>query len=224
MAALELKTKALSRRAALQALGASALAACVPRAGTPKIAGGIVGGNHLRGHRVREATRARPAPTEDVGIAILGGGIAGLSAAWAFERAGVRDFVVLELEDVPGGTARSGTGPSPPTPGARTTCRCRRRTIGRWCAVLEEMGAVAGRDAEGRPVWAEEVLCREPQERLFHGAHGTRASTRATGPAPTTCGSSPSSTPRCAGGLGGATGGPPRLRDPACPRVGRRPR
>jgi hypothetical protein len=38
-------------------------------------------------------------------------------------------------------------------------------------ALLEEVGAVEGRDAQGRPVWAEDVLCREPQERLYvHGS------------------------------------------------------
>jgi hypothetical protein len=33
--------------------------------------------------------------------------------------------------------------------------------------ILDEVGAVERRDAQGRPVWAEEVLCREPQERIF---------------------------------------------------------
>jgi hypothetical protein len=36
-------------------------------------------------------------------------------------------------------------------------------------ALLEEVGAVDGRDAAGRPVYAEAVLCRDPQERLFLG-------------------------------------------------------
>jgi hypothetical protein len=34
-------------------------------------------------------------------------------------------------------------------------------------ALLEEVGAVTGRDAAGRPVYAEDVLCRDPQERVF---------------------------------------------------------
>src|SRR5262249_25076023 len=36
-------------------------------------------------------------------------------------------------------------------------------------AVLEEIGALEGRDAEGGAIWAEEMLCREPEERLFYG-------------------------------------------------------
>jgi phytoene dehydrogenase-like protein len=169
VAALELKRKALSRRAALQAMGASALAACVPRARSRKIEGAIVGGNHVRGHRVRDGTRKAPNSTEEVGVAILGGGIAGLSAAWALERAGVRDFVVLELEDTPGGTARSGTGPITPYPWGAHYVPVPSADNRPLIAILEEVGALSGRDAAGKPVWAEQVLCREPQERLFHG-------------------------------------------------------
>jgi len=169
VAALELKRK-VSRRTALQAMGATALAACGPRDGLPRIEGGIVGGNHLRGHRLRGAARVRPAVAEEVGIAILGAGIAGLSAAWALERAGVRDFVVLELEDAPGGTARSGTGPVTPYPWGAHYVPVPSAENRPLVAVLDEVGAISGRDAKGRPVWAEQVLCRDPQERLFHGA------------------------------------------------------
>lgn len=170
MAALELKRKTVSRRTALQAMGASALAACVPRAPSPRIEGAIVGGNHLRGHRARGALKARPAATEDVGIAILGAGIAGLSAAWAFERAGVRDFVLLELEDAPGGTARSGNGPITPYPWGAHYVPVPTDANRPLVALLDEVGAISGRDAAGKPVWAEHVLCRDPQERIFHGA------------------------------------------------------
>jgi glycine/D-amino acid oxidase-like deaminating enzyme len=111
-----------------------------------------------------------PAATEDVGIAILGAGIAGLSAAWAFERAGVRDFALLELEDAPGGTARSGTGPVSPYPWGAHYGPVPTDDNRPLVALLDEVGAISGRDAAGKPVWAEQVLCRDPQERVFHGA------------------------------------------------------
>ena len=68
---------------------------------------------------------------------------------------------------MPGGTARSGANAITaypwgahyvpvPTPGNRALV-----------ALLEEVGAVSGRDARGQPVYAENVLCREPQERIF---------------------------------------------------------
>jgi len=100
-------------------------------------------------------------------VAILGAGITGLSAAWALERAGLDDFVVLELEDDPGGTARSGTGPVSPYPWAAHYVPAPGPQNRPLVALLEEMGVVTGRDPAGRPSFAEEVLVREPQERLF---------------------------------------------------------
>ena len=160
----------MRRRHVLGGLTGLVLTGCTR--GAPRaIAGGIVGGSHERGHRLRGGFRPRPESAEDIPVAILGAGVAGLSAAWAFERAGFRDYVVLELEDVPGGTARSGANavsPYPwgahyvpvPSPGNRALV-----------TLLDEVGAVAGRDAQGRPVYAENVLCREPEERHYFRGH-----------------------------------------------------
>ena len=41
-------------------------------------------------------------------VVIAGGGIAGLAAARALRLAGQDDFVLLELEDQPGGNSRTG--------------------------------------------------------------------------------------------------------------------
>src|SRR3954471_518531 len=62
------------------------------------------------GHRIRdEKPPAIPADKwERAGIVIVGAGIAGLSAARRLLASGYDDFVVLELESAPGGTARSG--------------------------------------------------------------------------------------------------------------------
>ena len=145
------------------------MAACAPRARSRSIEGRIVGGNHARGHRVGQGRPPSAISVEDVEVAILGGGISGLSAAWAFERAGFRDYVVLELEDAPGGTARSGTGPITPYPWAAHYVPVPSLSNRPLVALLDEVGALAGRDPAGKPRWAEEVLCREPQERLFFG-------------------------------------------------------
>ena len=104
---------------------------------------------------------------EETGVVILGGGIAGLSAAWTLERAGFTDFLILELEDAPGGTARSGSSSVTPYPWGAHYVPVPPPTNRPLVRLLEEVGAVAGRDAQGRPVYAEQVLCREPQERLF---------------------------------------------------------
>ena len=71
--------------------------------------GGFVGAAHGLGHLLRERERLPPVTsTERAGVVIVGAGVAGLAAAWHLERAGVRDVVLLELEDAPGGNARAG--------------------------------------------------------------------------------------------------------------------
>lgn len=157
-----------ARRDVLKALAGAAAASCVRGPKGRAIGGSIVGGAHARGHRLREASRRAPARWEETAVAVVGGGIAGLSAAWAFTRAGLDAYVVLELEDVPGGTARSGTGPVSPYPWAAHYVPAPASTNRPLVALLDEVGAVAGRDAAGRPVWAEHVLCRDPQERVYY--------------------------------------------------------
>ncbi len=166
----------MSRRDVLKGLTGLALTACRRGGGgglegRRAIEGAIVGGSHRRGHRLREGFRPRPESAEDVGVAILGAGVAGLSAAWAFDRAGFRDYLVLELEDVPGGTARSGANAVTPYPWGAHYVPVPSPSNRSLVALLEEVGAVAGRDAKGRPVYAENVLCREPEERVYFRGH-----------------------------------------------------
>jgi hypothetical protein len=159
----------LRRRDVLKGIAAAAAGvACRGRhAAARPIQGSIVGGSVGRGHRLREGFRPRPEEIEEVPVAILGAGIAGLSAAWTFEHAAFRDFVVLELEAAPGGTARSGRGEVTAYPWGAHYVPVPPPDNRPLVALLEEVGAVEGRDERGRPIYAESVLCREPQERLF---------------------------------------------------------
>jgi protoporphyrinogen oxidase len=161
----------VTRRALLK--GLASLAACGPgaactagRRGRP-IGGSIVGGAHHRGHLLRDGFRPRPDAWAETTVAVLGAGVAGLSAAWALERAGLTDYVVLELEDVAGGTARSGAGSVTPYPWGAHYVPVPSPENQALVTLLDEVGAVAGRDPQGRPEWAEDVLCRDPQERVF---------------------------------------------------------
>src|SRR5207245_6439067 len=109
---LQFRAMAFSRRDLLRGLaglGMAGTAAGCARGGRGRaITGGIVGGAHARGHRVRDGFRPVPESWRDVTVAVLGAGVAGLSAAWALDRAGLSDFAVLELEGAPGRPARSG--------------------------------------------------------------------------------------------------------------------
>src|SRR5262245_4610733 len=89
----------------------AALAACSTESPPRLPPGEIVGASEMIGQRIRDGVKITPSRDqwERVGVLIVGGGIAGLSAAWQLKKAGFDDFVLLELEREPGGTARSGS-------------------------------------------------------------------------------------------------------------------
>lgn len=133
-------------------------------------AGEIVGPSFSLGHRLGDTFRPQPAGDHwsDVGVVIVGGGVAGLSAAWRLLRAGVNDFVLLELEGSPGGTSRSGASPIVPYPWGAHYLPVPMKENRALVTLLDEMGLLEGRDEFGEPVVAEQFLCREPEERVFH--------------------------------------------------------
>ena len=74
-----------------------------------KITGGFVNDSFPLGHRLRDRRRFRaPARQLRVPIVIVGGGMAGLSAAWHLDKRGFHDFVLLEMEQQAGGNSRWG--------------------------------------------------------------------------------------------------------------------
>jgi hypothetical protein len=135
-----------------------------------RFTGGLVGGNAILGHRMRDGQM--PVPTESVqtGIAIIGGGIAGLAAARRLNRRGRSDFVLLELEAEPGGNAASGRNEVSAYPWAAHYVPISGSDSAEVTELFEELGIITGRDATGLPVYNEEYLCADPMERLFiHG-------------------------------------------------------
>src|SRR5207253_92848 len=152
-------------------LGLPALvtAGCHSESAPPLPPGELVGPSSDLGHRLRDGWRPVPAADawEDHGVVIVGGGVAGLAAAWRLARAGVRDFVLLELEPAPGGTSRGGESAVGPHPWGAHYVPAPLAEDRALIALLSEMGVVEGRAADGSPVIAEHVLCRDPSERIF---------------------------------------------------------
>lgn len=166
----------LTRRGLLAgaaALGAAALAPwrrLYEAASGPRIAGGVLGPAHAFAHRLRSGGFPAPARTDKTGVVIVGGGAAGLSAAWRLRKADFEDFVVLELDEAAGGNARSGESPVTPYPWGAHYLPPPDAGSTYVVELLKELGAVTGRDAAGRPVFDERMLCHAPEERLFvHG-------------------------------------------------------
>ena len=150
-------------------LPAAVAAGCRSDSLPPLPPGEIVGPSDALGHRLRDGWRPTPAADawERHGVVIVGGGVAGLAAARRLTRAGVRDFVLLELEPAPGGTSRGGESAVGPYPWGAHYVPVPLADDRNLIALLTEMGAIGGRSADGSPVIAEHVLCRDPSERVF---------------------------------------------------------
>ena len=175
---------AARRRLLLAGVGAGAGPVLPARARAPRrVEGGFVGVDHERGHRFRDATSgaardvagrsgdertpASPGPIEErrCEVLVVGAGIAGLAAARAVARAGVRDCRIVELEDEAGGNSRAGSiggfacprgAHYLPVPGAQAR------------EVLEFLAETGARLPAGG--WDERMLVHAPQERLLmHG-------------------------------------------------------
>ena len=132
------------------------------------IPGTLDGADFTRGHRLRDGA-AFPEPTKriETGIAILGGGVAGLSAAWTLAEAGVTDFRLFELEDRTGGNARSGRNAVSAYPlGAHYLPLPNVEAKG-VLRLLERLGIMTGRQGD-KPVFDPYQLVSDPDERLLH--------------------------------------------------------
>lgn len=99
-------------------------------------------------------------------LLIVGGGIAGLSAAWWLKKQGFDDFALLELEKEAGGNSTWGKNEICSYPwGAHYVpiANAESELVKELFEELEIIEAYAG----DLPVYNELYLCHEPQERLF---------------------------------------------------------
>ena len=157
----------MDRRNFLTALAALTTGACQPEAPLPPPTSRFVGYDPAYAHRLRSMRFPPPDDTRKHGVLILGGGIAGLSAAWRLKRAGYTDFALYEMNEQVGGNARAGGNvisryplgahylPLPPTE-ARAV-----RTM------LADLGVLRSGLTNVQPEYDERYLCHAPQERLY---------------------------------------------------------
>ncbi len=147
-----------------------AMAACRNRESDSFPDGEIVGQSVNLGHLLRE-NRSFEVPPDNwqaSKVAIIGGGVAGLTAAWKFRKENFNDFVLLELEKEIGGTARSGVGDPVSYPWGAHYLPVPFKENVELIAFLDEISLTDGRDAAGEVVVKEQYLCREPEERIFY--------------------------------------------------------
>ncbi len=117
------------------------------------------------GHQLRDH-HSFPIPKQKlrVPVVIVGGGIAGLSAAWRLDKRGFHDFVLLEMDTQAGGNSRWGENDITRFPWAAHYVPVPAKGESLVRELLEEFGLYQN----GK--WDERALCFAPQERLFlHG-------------------------------------------------------
>jgi hypothetical protein len=127
-----------------------------------KIEGSFVSDSFQMGHLLRDRAAFPPAKRiEKFPVVIVGGGIAGLSAAWRLHKRGFTDFVLLEMNEQPGGNARWGENEITAYPWAAHYVPVPGPKASYVRELFEDLGVLKNGQ------WEERYLAFSPQERLF---------------------------------------------------------
>lgn len=126
----------------------------------------LTGTNHILGHRLW--LKNFPKPTKEIQIPylIVGAGISGLSAARQFKKKGIEDFLVIELEDKLGGNSANGQNQYSKFPLGAHYLPLPNLSDKELLSFLEESKIIVEYN-ENLPVFDEQQLCFDPNERLF---------------------------------------------------------
>ena len=122
-------------------------------------------GHELRARRVEgEACLQKKTP-----ILIVGGGVAGLSAAYFLSKAGFHDYLLLEMEQEMGGNAAGGANAFTRYPWGAHYLPLPTKESAHVRHLLQDFGILQqGVDAEA-PVYDERCMVHAPEERVYDG-------------------------------------------------------
>jgi glycine/D-amino acid oxidase-like deaminating enzyme len=127
-----------------------------------KIQGSFVNDSFGLGHLLRDrASFSAPKRVEKVPVIIVGGGIAGLSAAWRLQKRNFKDFLLLEMNSQAGGNARWGENEITAFPWAAHYVPVPGLKARYVRELFEDLGVLKNGQ------WEERYLAYSPQERLF---------------------------------------------------------
>jgi glycine/D-amino acid oxidase-like deaminating enzyme len=130
------------------------------------ITGGFVNDSFAIGHRLRDRGEfPQPKLQQRVSVVIVGGGMAGLNAAWYLDKHGFRDFALLEMERQAGGNSRWGENGITRFPWAAHYVPVPAKSESLARELFEELGVLRN------GIWDERTLCFDLRERLFINGH-----------------------------------------------------
>ena len=157
----------MRRREFLAAGAAAVAAAACGRAQPPLPPGELLGTRHNLGHRLRDGGLPAASERRRRKVVIVGSGVAGLSAAWRFRKAGFDDFELVELERTPGGNARWGENDVSAFPWGAHYVPLPTRESRAVRLLLKDLGVLHGDPAAEAPRYEERALCFAPHERIW---------------------------------------------------------
>lgn len=160
-----------TRRNFLKGIAAVLLLAPLVQACKQKVVSLLVkltGTSHILGHRLWAKDFPGSSRQIEIPYLILGGGIAGLSAARQLSKRGINDFLLLELENHTGGNSSSGENKHSKYPLGAHYLPLPNFHDKELLAFLTEEKIITGYDKKGFPEFDEEQLTFTPQERLFY--------------------------------------------------------
>jgi hypothetical protein len=132
-----------------------------------RIPGRLLGPSAALGHRLRDHAFPPPTGIREVQVVIAGAGIAGLAAAYALRRQGIRDVLMVDALDAPGGNASWGRNAVSAYPWGAHYVPLVRADCTPVLELFSELGIIVDMGKDNRPVYNEYWLSADPQERLW---------------------------------------------------------
>lgn len=124
--------------------------------------------NHSIGHKIRDnSINSKSTKTIKKEVVIVGGGVAGFSAAWMLNKHHINDFIILELENKIGGNSSYEENNITPYPtGAHYLPLPNKESI-HVRELLYDIGAIVSGQFDEYPVYDEKLIVHAPQERIW---------------------------------------------------------
>jgi len=128
------------------------------------------GENASIGHLVRSKLPDHISVQKEIktDVLIVGGGISGLSAAHFLQKDKRSDFLIVEMDEKPGGNSKSGANKFSKYPYGAHYLPIPNPGNKELIGFLVDKGLITNFDEKGEPLYDEFSLCHEPEERLLH--------------------------------------------------------